>query len=162
MTLSSVGLKALCQGDSNNAVKHLNNFYLKWEGNSLVLEKWFEMMSALNVDGEGLNLIKKLLSHSAFDYKNPNKLRSVLGSFQRENTLLFHADDSSGYNFISNQIMLIDLKNPQAAARLVLPLTRFNNYSKTRQEKIRQALDKIYKKDNLSSDLLEIVEKALR
>ena len=58
--------------------------------------------------------------------------------------------------------MLIDLKNPQAAARLVLPLTRFNNYSKTRQEKIRQALDKIYKKDNLSSDLLEIVEKALR
>ena len=162
MTLSSIGLKSLCQGNIKNSIKHLNNFYLKWEGNSLVLEKWFEMMSTLNVEGEGVNFIKKLLSHQAFDYKNPNKLRSVLGSFQRENILLFHANDSSGYNFISDQIILIDLKNPQVAARLILPLTRFNNYSELRKEKMKQALHKIYKKNNLSSDLSEIINKALK
>ena len=162
MTLSSIGLKSLCQGDIKNSIKHLNNFYLKWEGNSLVLEKWFEMMSTLNVEGEGVNFIKKLLSHQAFDYKNPNKLRSVLGSFQRENILLFHANDSSGYNFVSDQIILIDLKNPQVAARLILPLTRFNNYSELRKEKMKQALYKIYKKNNLSSDLSEIIDKALK
>ena len=162
MTLSSIGLKSLCQGNIKNSIKHLNNFYLKWEGNSLVLEKWFEMMSTLNVDGEGVNFIKKLLFHQAFDYKNPNKLRSVLGSFQRENILLFHANDSSGYNFVSEQIILIDLKNPQAAARLILPLTRFNNYTELRKKKMRQALHKIYKKNNLSSDLSEIIAKALK
>ena len=162
MTLSSIGLKSLCQGNIKNSIKHLNNFYLKWEGNSLVLEKWFEMMSTLNVEGEGVNFIKKLLSHQAFDYKNPNKLRSVLGSFQRENILLFHANDSSGYNFVSDQIILIDFKNPQAAARLILPLTRFNNYSELRKEKMKQALHKIYKKNNLSSDLSEIIDKALK
>ena len=85
-----------------------------------------------------------------------------MGSFQRENILLFHANDSSGYNFVSDQIILIDLKNPQAAARLILPLTRFNNYSELRKEKMKQALHKIYKKNNLSSDLSEIIDKALK
>ena len=162
MTLSSIGLKSLCQGDSENSLKYLNNFYSKWKSNSLVLEKWFEMMSTLNIDGEGLKLIKKLLFHKAFDYKNPNKLRSVLGSFQRENTLLFHANDSSGYNFVSDQIILIDIKNPQAAARLILPLTRFNNYNEIRKGKMKQALYKIYNKNSLSSDLSEIIAKALK
>ena len=162
MTLSSIGLKSLCQGDSENSLKYLNNFYSKWKSNSLVLEKWFEMMSTLNIDGEGLNFIKKLLVHQAFDYKNPNKLRSVLGSFQRENTLLFHANDSSGYNFVSDQIILIDIKNPQAAARLILPLTRFNNYNEIRKGKMKQALYKIYNKKGLSSDLSEIIAKALK
>ena len=162
MTLSSIGLKSLCQGDSENSLKYLNNFYSKWKSNSLVLEKWFEMMSTLNIEGEGLNFIKKLLVHQAFDYKNPNKLRSVLGSFQRENTLLFHANDSSGYNFVSDQIILIDIKNPQAAARLILPLTRFNNYDEIRKGKMKQALYKIYNKNSLSSDLSEIIAKALK
>ena len=56
---------------------------------------------------------------------------------------------------------LIDIKNPQAAARLILPLTRFNNYNDLRKGKMKQALYKIYKKNNLSSDLSEIIAKAL-
>ena len=162
MTLSSIGLKSLCLGNNKDAKNYLNDFYLKWEGNSLVLEKWFEMMAILKIEDEGINFIKKLLFHQAFDYKNPNKLRSVLGSFQRENILLFHANDASGYDFVSDQIILIDSKNPQAAARLVLPLTRFNNYSEGRIKKMKQALNKIYKSNNLSSDLLEIIAKALK
>ena len=162
MTLSSIGLKSLCQDNSENSIKHLNNFYSKWSNNSLVLEKWFEMMSILNIKGEGINFIKKLLSHDAFDYKSPNKLRSVLGVFQRENTLLFHANDCSGYNFVSEQICLIDSFNSQAAARLVLPLTRFNNYTDDRKKKMKNSLYKIYKKKKLSSDLSEIIAKALK
>ena len=162
MTLSSIGLKSLCQDNSENSIKHLNNFYSKWSNNSLVLEKWFEMMSILNIKGEGINFIKKLLSHDAFDYKSPNKLRSVLGVFQRENTLLFHANDSSGYNFVSEQISLIDSFNSQAAARLVLPLTRFNNYTDDRKNKMKNSLSEIYKKKKISSDLSEIIAKALK
>ena len=162
MTLSSIGLKSLCQDNSENSIKHLNNFYSKWSNNSLVLEKWFEMMSILNIKGEGINFIKKLLSHDAFDYKSPNKLRSVLGVFQRENTLLFHANDCSGYNFVSEQISLIDSFNSQAAARLVLPLTRFNNYTDDRKKKMKNSLSEIYKKKKISSDLSEIIAKALK
>ena len=112
MTLSISGLKSLCVYGSDIPFNFLDKFYLKWKEDSLVIEKWFELMSILNVEGQGLNFINDLLSHEAFEYKNPNKIRSVLGTFQRENVLLFHANNSSGYNFISNQVRLIDKNNP--------------------------------------------------
>ena len=160
MTLSIIGLKTLSLCNNQIALNYLDDFYQKWRSNDLVIEKWFEIMSTLNIKTQGLNLIKNLLKHEDFDYKNPNKLRSVLSTFQRENTLLFHANDSSGYNFISEQIAIIDKKNPQAAARLILPLTRFKNYSITRKNKIKKVLKSI-NKPFISSDLSEIIEKAL-
>ena len=117
-------------------------------------------MSTLNIGSQGLNQIKYLLKHKDFDYKNPNKLRSVLSTFQRENVLLFHANDSSGYKFVSEQVAIIDKSNPQAAARLVIPLTRFKNYSFERKNKIKDVLKNI-NKPFISSDLSEIIEKAL-
>ncbi len=160
MTLSIAGLKSLCLSNKKIALKYLNDFYLKWSNNDLVLEKWFEMMSSLNFDNEGINYIKKLMEHKSFDIKNPNKLRSVLGTFQKENILLFHAEDSSGYNFISEQISIIDKKNPQVAARLILPLTRFKHYNEDRKNKIMKVLKNICDQKP-SNDLLEIIEKAL-
>ncbi len=161
MTLSLVGLNSLSQDSNQNSLKHLNDFYSKWVNNSLVLEKWFEMMSRLNIKDEGINFIKKLLNHEAFDFKSPNKLRSVLGTFQRDNILLFHANDSSGYKFLAEQVSLIDRKNPQAAARLILPLTRFNNYNQIRKNKMKNALLFISQNKTLSNDLSEIINKAL-
>ena len=160
MTLSIIGLKSLCFGNHKIALEYLNDFYKKWEGNGLVVEKWFEMMATLNIEAEGLNFIKNLLKHKAFDYKNPNKLRSVLNTFQRENILLFHSSDSSGYKFISEQVAIIDKSNPQVAARLILPLTRFNNYTIERKIKIKRVLKNI-NKPFISNDLSEIIQKAL-
>ena len=160
MTLSIIGLKSLCLANNQLALNYLNDFYNKWKNNDLVIEKWFEMMSTINIKPEGLNLIKNLLKHKDFDYKNPNKLRSVLSTFQKENVLLFHANDSSGYKFVSEQIANIDKNNPQAAARLILPLTRFKNYSSERKIKIKNVLKSI-NKQFISNDLSEIIEKAL-
>ncbi len=160
MTLSIIGLKSLCLANNQLALNYLNDFYKKWKNNHLVIEKWFEMMSTLNIESQGLNLIKHLLKHKDFDYKNPNKLRAVLSTFQRENVLLFHANDSSGYKFVSEQVAIIDKSNPQAAARLVLPLTRFKNYSCERKNKIKDILKSI-NKPFISNDLSEIIEKAL-
>ena len=68
--------------------------------------------------------------------------------------------DTSGYEFISEQVAIIDKYNPQAAARLILPLTRFKNYSIERKNKIKNVL-KIINKPFISNDLSEIIEKAL-
>ena len=73
---------------------------------------------------------------------------------------MFHANDSSGYKFVSEQVAIIDKSNPQAAARLVLPLTRFKNYSSERKNKIKDVLKSI-NKPFISNDLSEIIEKAL-
>ena len=74
--------------------------------------------------------------------------------------MLFHANDSSGYKFISEQVERIDKNNPQVAARLILPLTRFNKYTSQRKNKIKNVLNSI-NKSAISSDLSEIIEKAL-
>ena len=160
MTLSIAGLKSLCLNNNELALKYLNEFYLKWKNNDLVTDKWFEMMSTLNLTDKGLKFIKELTKHEAFDYKNPNKIRSVLGTFQKENIILFHADDATGYEFISEQVSLVDKKNPQIAARLILPLTRYKNYKNDRKLKIKEALKNISRK-NISNDLSEIIAKAL-
>ncbi|MDC1356946.1 aminopeptidase N [Pseudomonadota bacterium] len=161
MTISITGLKSLCLYGSEPPLDLLNKFFIKWKNDNLVIEKWFELMSSLNIEGKGLIFIKDLLSHESFEYKNPNKIRSVLGAFQKENVLLFHANDSSGYDFISEQVSLIDKNNPQVAARLVLPLTRFSNYDEFRKNKMKKALKNI-SNQSISPDLSEIVNKALR
>ena len=74
--------------------------------------------------------------------------------------MLFHANDCSGYTFVSEQVAIIDKNNPQAAARLILPLTQFKNFSLDRQNKIKNVLKNI-NKPFISNDLSEIIEKAL-
>ena len=83
-----------------------------------------------------------------------------MNTFKRDNVLLFHANDSSGYDFISEEIFKVDKLNPQIAARLILPLTRFNKYKVNRQNKIKKVLKNI-EKNLISKDLSEIIQKAL-
>ena len=160
MTLSIAALKSLCLSDSKLVMPYLEEFYSNWKNNDLVLEKWFEIMSSMNIEGEGLSFVKKLLKHKDFDNKNPNKLRSVLGTFQKENIILFHSKDMSGYKFIAEQISQIDKYNPQVASRLILPMTQFRSFKKERKENIISILKDIYNQ-KISNDLSEILEKAI-
>ena len=138
-----------------------HNFYKKFSNNNLVVQKWFELMASIKQKNQNsLEVISSLLKHQKFDYKNPNKIRSVLGTFQRENIELFHANDESGYYFISKEIIKIDKINPQISARLVLPLTLFNNYTFKRQKKMSKYL-KIISDSKPSNDLHEIISKAI-
>ena len=160
MTLSISSLKALCLYNPQLGLPYLDKFYLNWKENDLVLEKWFEIMASINVGENGLDFIKKLLKHKDFDKENPNKLRSVLGTFQRENILLFHARDFTGYEFVVEKISEVDKYNPQVASRLILPMTQFQNFNKELQDIMKSKLQKIYNQ-KISNDLSEILEKAI-
>lgn len=101
------------------------------------------------------------MQHPAFDPGNPNKLRSVLSVFGAMNTANFHANDGSGYAFLARHIASIDQRNPQVAARIALPLTRFSSYADDRQAMMKSALAHIMSKGDISPDLQEVVSKAL-
>jgi len=60
-------------------------------------------------------------------------LRSVISVFAALNYRMFYANDGSGYLFLAHHIAEIDARNPQIAARMVLPLTRFSRYHEDRQ-----------------------------
>jgi len=159
MTLSQGALAAV-----NNRPTHIREtvlaaFHDRWRENLLVLEKWFSFESMSSISGR-VERLQQLMQHPAFDPKNPNKLRAVLGAFMSGNQVRFYAADGSGFEFIADCLIDIDKRNPQLAARMALPLTRMGAYSDARQHQMRRVLERMHGAVK-STDLGEVIEKAL-
>ena len=159
MTISQGALKALNQCGDEARIRALAAFHDRWQDNALVMEKWFQMESMSSIGGS-IDRLEELMRHPGFDPKNPNKLRAVLGAFMMGNTPRFHAADGSGYGFIADQLIEIDRRNPQVAARMALPMTRMSGYDAARQQAMRAALQRV-QSGAQSNDLKEVVDKAL-
>ena len=151
---SLMGLKPFITVDSKQC---LNEFYKKWQKNSLVIDKWF----ALQASCVSLEKIKILVCHDDFSYTNPNRLRSVLGVFSRVNLKHFHKADGSGYKFLASEVLKVDKINPQIAARIVGVLSSWRKYDEKRQQLIKSELLRIYESKGLSKDIYEIVAKSI-
>ena len=160
MTVSMAGLRALNQTARAERAEALAEFAERWKNDSLVMEKWFALESAapLVTTSERCD---ELMKHRAFDAGNPNKLRSVLSVFAMANIPNFHAETGKGYAYLAQHIARIDARNPQVAARMALPLTRFGRYDLKRQSLMIDALRQIKASKTLSRDLSEIVGKAI-
>jgi aminopeptidase N len=107
-----------------------------------------------------LSQVKAALKHAAFSLENPNKVRSLLGSFSR-NIRHFHAIDGSGYQFITDYILLIDAFNPQVASRLVQAFNLYPRLEPKRHVLMQKQLQRIQQHQGLSKDSREIVDKIL-
>ena len=101
------------------------------------------------------------MDHPAFSINNPNKARSLLGAFCSANPINFHNPDGSGYGFLQQQIIALNALNPQVAARLVTPLTRWKKLPEPNRSLMRDALQQIAKQEGLVKDVREIVTKSL-
>ena len=137
----------------------LGDFYEKWRSEALVLDLWFGVQAQSSLTS--IEELKKLESHPMFDRKNPNRVRSVFSSFGMGNHFRFHATDGSGYDYLANAVSSLDESNPQLAARLAGPLTRWGRYDKNRQRLMIGALKKMASLEGISKDLYEIVSKSL-
>jgi aminopeptidase N len=107
-----------------------------------------------------LVVVQELLAHPAFDLHNPNKVYALLNTFGN-NHVRFHAADGSGYRFLAAQIGALDPSNPQVAARLARRFDRWRKFDSGRQAYARASLESLRAIDGLSSDVLEIVGRAL-
>lgn len=135
-------------------------FDVRWNHDGLVMDKWFALQAtspAANV----LVQVRTLLKHPAFSLSNPNRTRSLIGSFASGNPAAFHAADGSGYQFLVEILSDLNTRNPQVAARLIEPLIRLKRYDAGRQALMRKALEQLKTLDNLSGDLYEKITKAL-
>jgi len=159
MTLSQGALAAVNNRPTAVREMVLAAFHDRWQDNALVLEKWFSFESMSSISGR-IERLEQLMQHPAFDPKNPNKLRVVLGAFMSGNPVRFYAADGSGFEFIADCLIDIDKRNPQLAARMALPLTRMGAYSDARQHQMRRALERMQMAVQ-STDLGEVIEKAL-
>ena len=151
-----------------NAVNHvshesrqqlLEQFAQRHADDALVMDKYFVLIGA-SQRPDTLTQVKQALNHPAFSLENPNKVRSLLGSFSR-NTRYFHADDGSGYQFIADHIIHIDSYNPQIAARLLQAFTLYTRLEPQRRLLMQHELQRIQQQPALSKDSREIVDKLL-
>jgi aminopeptidase N len=142
------------------AKESLHQFYEEWKHEPLVLNQWFQLQGSCSLPG-GLKRVEALMSHSAFDFKNPNKVRSLIGVFCSNNPINFHCEGGAGYHFLADQVLALDKINPQISARILTPLTRWRSFPQARGELMRAQLDRIISTKKLSRDTYEIVSKSL-
>jgi len=138
----------------------LQAFYERFKDDHLVVNKWLTVQAATPLPG-ALTTIRRLMEHSAFDIKNPNKVRAVVDTFAGMNPVNFHAADGSGYAFLADQILAINAFNPLTAARLVPPLGRWKRFDATRQALMKAQLERLAAAPGLSPDVYELVMKGL-
>jgi len=161
MTDSQASLALLTHCDCDRRAEALEMFYQRWQNDPLVLEKWFALQSGSKLP-DTLDRVKQLIKHPAFDIRNPNKVRSVIGSFCHGNHVRFHDASGAGYEFLKDMVLQLDKLNPQITARLVSALNRWRRYDAQRQAHMQQQLKDIISMSELSKDCYEIVSKALQ
>ncbi|MCI9686195.1 aminopeptidase N [Vibrio parahaemolyticus] len=132
----------------------------KWKHDGLVMDKWFALQGT-NPAEDALEKVKATMNHEAFSLKNPNRTRSLVGSFLAANPVRFHDKSGSGYQFAGEILRQLNDSNPQVASRMIDPLLKFRKYDEARQAMIRAELEKLKAMDNLAKDLFEKVTKAL-
>jgi aminopeptidase N len=134
-------------------------FYARYQGDALVIDKWFTTQ-ALSSRDDTLQAVFDLLRHPDFRLGNPNRLRSLIGAFGANQRAL-HSQDGRGYKFLADAILAVDKINPQNAARLVPPLGRWRRFGAERGTMMRAALERVLATPGLSKDVFEQVSKSL-
>jgi len=138
----------------------LQAFYDKWRHDPLVLDKWFAIQAQARLP-DTLARVEALAQHPDFSWKNPNRVRALVGVFSTRNPVCFHAENGRGYQFLTEQVLALDALNPQIAARMAAAFNQWRRYDATRQQLIQAQLERILAKPGLSKDVYEIVSKSL-
>ncbi|MET0859054.1 MAG: DUF3458 domain-containing protein, partial [Telluria sp.] len=159
MTDRAAALVALIHAGADGAAAALDAFYRDFEGEALVIDKWFAMQGA--APGTDVEAVRELMKHRAFTLKNPNRARSLIFNFCSGNPSQFHAPDGSGHAFWAEQVIALDALNPQVASRLARSMDRWRRYAPVLQANMKKALQKVASVKKLSNDVREVVSKAL-
>ena len=158
MTLQLTALTCLIQADA--ASEALDSFYAQWKDDRLVMDKWFGLQVGAAKPDDAAQVAKTLTDHKDFDWKNPNRFRSVFGGLAM-NHAGFHKADGSGYDLLADWLIKLDAKNPQTTARMCTAFQTWRRYDADRQTKMRAALTRISQTPGLSRDTTEMVTRLL-
>ncbi|NNM73388.1 aminopeptidase N [Enterovirga aerilata] len=126
----------------------------------LVLDKWFALQAAIPEEGT-LARVRELMNHPAFAFSNPNRVRSLIGSFAMANPTQFHREDGAGYALLAEAVLALNGTNPQIAARLLTGFGTWRSMNAPRRAQAQAALERIAGAPNLSPDVLDIVQRSL-
>ncbi|MCF6331107.1 MAG: aminopeptidase N [Sulfurimonas sp.] len=159
MTDRIIALDILENISEKDAKVALDDFYTKYKNNTLVMNKYFLILSASHRIGT-LDRVIELQDDEAYDEKVPNLVRSLIGGFAR-NYKYFHAKDGSGYEFIADKIIEIDKINAQMASGLAGAFKIYEKMNSINKNVMSIQLQRISSTPSLSKNCYEIMNKIL-
>jgi aminopeptidase N len=157
---AALGILALRFPETPEAIAALAAFEDRFRNDGLVMDKWFAVQAM--IPGERtLSRVIELTKHSTFSFDNPNRMRSLIGTFATSNPTGFNRIDGAGYRFFADFIIGVDKANPQTAARILTAMRSWRSLEPIRKEKAREALASIAAESTLSADVRDIVDRTL-
>ena len=146
---------------SPDTAEALATFLSRFESNALVVDKWFAIQAGIP-GTDALDRIRTLMAHPLFNHTNPNRVRSLVGIYVFGNPTGFNRADGAGYRFLAEQILDIDKRNPQLAARMLTSMRSWRSLESGRADQARSALMQIERSGELSTDVRDIVDRTLK
>jgi aminopeptidase N len=160
MTDVLAALMVLADLDRPEGPAALARFYELWSHDDLVTDKWFALQARSSLPGTPKR-VRELTRHPAFERKNPNRVRALVGAFAQNNQVRFHDASGTGYALLAAEVIALDPINPTTAARLVQPLGSWRRHDPTRQDLMRRELERVLATPDLSKNTYEMVSKSL-
>ncbi|MCV2869736.1 aminopeptidase N [Defluviimonas sp. WL0002] len=158
MTESAAALACLIEAGRAEAA--LPAFHERWKGNRLVIDKWFMIQVVHAAPHQAAEVAERLAAHPDFDWRNPNRARSLLGGIAA-NHAGFHHASGAAYRFYADWLLRLDPVNPQIAARLSTAFETWARYDADRRAMVAAELQRIRSAPGLSRDLSEMTGRIL-
>ena len=159
MTDRFASLVALSLSPGDRRERALGSFYRSFEGEPLVIDKWFGLQAAIPEPGTA-ERVKALMSHPAFSMATPNRVYALIGGFAG-NATQFNRADGAGYDLVADVVLALDPKNPQVAARMLNAFRSWRIMEPARRTHAEAALHRIAAQPTLSADVKDIVTRSL-
>lgn len=139
----------------------LADFYERFAGDALVIDKWFAVQATAPTPA-ALDRVKALTGHPAFSFTNPNRMRSLVTTFATGNQTQFARADGAGFAFVADVVLRLDDVNPQVAARLLSAFRSWRALEGRRRAHAEVELKRIAGKPGLSRDVADIATRCLQ
>jgi aminopeptidase N len=146
--------------DVRQGRKELVTFAARWGRDANVMDKWYALQIICAEPGEAAALTTQLIETPGFDWKNPNRFRTVIGTMAA-NHAGFHHRSGAGYKLVADWLLKLDPLNPQTASRVSTAFETWPRYDAARRKLARAELVRMLAAPGLSGDLREMVERML-
>jgi len=120
----------------------LTSFYEVFKDDNNTVDKWFAVQASSSLPGT-IERVKELTQHPAFDWENPNRVRSLFFSFSLY-SLQFHS--AEGYRLFSDFLAEYVPMNDIVASRMVEQMTNWKRYTPRLQELMKNELLRLREK----------------
>ncbi len=159
MTDQMRSLAVLCMTDSSERTSALQKFYDRWKDDAVVFNKWLQVQAYPPVKNL-LNQIVKVTETAPFSNENPNNIYS-LHSVYGHNHFAMQSEPERSFKWLCDEILRIDKKNPQVAARLCGSFNFVKKYPEAIRLQAQSEIKRVLQDSTLSKNARELLEGCL-